>query len=96
MDEGVENGGEDSKLVEQAEPLSLVTLGDVLETRVGEESGFELRFHGFLLARITIVQTRQMQAATIQPSGSLKVSSLERREFIGMVEFAEDVLIFGG
>ncbi len=46
VDEGVENSREDSKLVEEAELLSLVAFGDVLETRVSEKSGFESGAHG--------------------------------------------------
>jgi hypothetical protein len=36
-----------------------------------------------------------MQPTTIQPRGSLNVSSLNRRKFIGVVEFTENVLGFG-
>ena len=37
-----------------------------------------------------------MQPTTIQPSGSLSVSSLNRRKFIGLLELSEDVIGFYG
>lgn len=46
VDEVIKNGRENPKLFEEAELLGLAAFGDVLETRIGEESGFESGVHG--------------------------------------------------